>query len=171
MDELSEVFIFTDMAPNIFGKYRSELLVSVILFVIGLVILYIFTKVRNEPVRHIPGLLAIMAGLGGGFLLIVLSMVYLNTISIYRGLQTAYDQGMYQVAEGTVSVSHVQPAGCYETGDLITIDDIKFEINYCHGAPFSYSQTINQDGVLTDGAYVRVYYTQGKTILRVDVRQ
>lgn len=133
--------------------------------------LVVFPKVKNPLVRHLLSLFAAAGELGGSFFFIILLMVYLNMASSYRGLQAAYDQGLYRVAEGVVTVSHVQPVGCYEMGDLIEIDNMEFEVNYCHSAPFSYSQSINNNGVLTDGAYVRVYYTERKTILRVDVKQ
>ena len=142
-----------------------------IIFVIGIVMLVILPKVKNPPIRHVFSLFAVAGGLAGSLFFIVVSMIYLNFVGIYRGLQDAYDQGIYQIAEGVVRVSHVQPAGCNETGDLIQIDHVEFEINDCHGAPFGYSQTIENNGVLTDGTYVRVYYTEGKTILRVDVKR
>jgi len=171
MDTFSQAFIFTDAVSAVFDKTKIDLITFAIIFVIGIALLLISSKVGVKPIRQLLGLFSVAGILGGGICLLVLTMVYLNMVSIYRSLQTAYDQGMYQIVEGAVEVSYAQPAGCNETGDLIRIDNVEFEINYCHGAPFSYNQAIENNGVLTEGAIARVYFTEGKTILRVDIQQ
>lgn len=171
MDGFSQVFIFTDAAPGIFGKSRGDMFIFAALLLGGIILLFLFRKVKNPSIRHLLSLLSVASGGIGGAFFIILLLVHFNTLSNYRALQDAYNGGLYQVAEGVVSVSHVQPPGCDVTGDQIQVDGVEFEINYCHGAPFGYNQSIENNGVLTDGATVRIYYTVGKSILRVDVKQ
>ncbi len=171
MNQFSQVFIFTDRAPDIIGKIRGDMIVFATLCIAGIGMFLILNKIRHPILRSLLDRLAIAGGLIGGLFLAIFSLIYLNTLSNYRALQDAYTDGIYNVAEGIVSVSHVQPPGCDLTGDLISIDDVEFEVNYCHGAPFGYNQTIKNDGVLTEGANARVYYMEGKTILRVDIKQ
>ena len=171
MDGFSRVFIFTDAAPGIFGKSRGDMIIFAALLLAGIVLMFFFRRVKNPSIRHMLSLLSVASGGIGGAFFILLLLVHFNTLSNYRALQDAYNGGLYQVAEGVVSVSHVQPPGCDIMGDQIQVDGVEFEINYCHGAPFGYSQTIKNNGVLADDAEVRVYYTEGKTILRVDVKQ
>lgn len=171
MDGFSQVFIFTDAAPGIFGKSRGDMIIFAALLLGGIVLLSFFRRIKHPSIRHMLSLLSVASGGIGGAFFIILLLVHLNTLSNYRALQDAYNEGLYQVAEGVVNVSHVQPPGCDVTGDQIQVDGVEFEINYCHGAPFGYSQTIKNNGVLTDGANTRVYYTEGKTILRVDIKK
>lgn len=171
MDQFSQVFIFSDRAPDIFGKSRGDMIVFALLCIVGMGMLLIVNKIRNPVIRSLLDRFAIASGLIGGFFFVIFLLVHLNTLSNYRAMQSAYNNGIYMVAEGTVSVSHVQPPGCNITGDIIIIDGVEFDVNYCHGAPFGYNQTIKNNGMLTDGTSARVFYTEGKTILRVDVKQ
>lgn len=171
MDGFSQVFIFTDTAPDVLGKSRGDMAIFALLFASSIVLLALFNRIRNPAIRLLLGQLAVGGLLIGGLFSVIVLVVYLNTLADFRALQNAYAVRLYSVAEGVVSVSHVQPPGCDVTGDQIQVDGVEFEINYCHGAPFGYNRTIKNNGVLTDGAEVRVYYTDGKTILRVDVKQ
>ena len=171
MDHFSQVFMFTETAPGILGKYTGDMIVFAIFCVAGVMMLLVSNKIGSLAVKSLLSRLSFAVILIGGTFFVILSLVYFNALDNYRALQIAYDKGMYQVAEGVVSVISVQPPGCNITGDLIEVDDVEFEVNYCHGAPFGYNRTIKNNGVLTDGANARVYYTEGKTILRVDIKK
>jgi len=73
------------------------------------------------------------------------------------------------ITEGVVRVFREQPKGGHALGDLITVDNQVFEINYFRASPF-YKQTIAYGGYLKEGAYVKLYHVKNK-IYRIDVRK
>jgi hypothetical protein len=95
--------------------------------------------------------------------------VYTITWAQVGSLAAAYRSGRCHVVEGDVTVLHEQPRHGHDDGDIVSIDGVVFEIDY-FGSSGGYRQTIAHGGLLTDGAYVRVYYHDGH-ILRVDVGQ
>ena len=86
-----------------------------------------------------------------------------------NGLVSAYRNGQYQVVEGQVQVLHEQPATGHTKGDIITVNEKQFEVNYFYDTP-AYRNTLAHGGVLGGGVYARFYYYNGE-ILRVDIRK
>jgi hypothetical protein len=86
-----------------------------------------------------------------------------------EGQLDAYRNGRYEIVEGEVRVGHRQPRHGHTGGDQVEIGGQRFVVDYyLHTA--AYRDTIAHDGVLTPGAYARVYHRDGQ-ILRVDVRK
>ena len=86
-----------------------------------------------------------------------------------NNLVTAYQEGQYQVVEGQVQVLHQQPVTGHTKGDIITVNEKQFEVNYFYATP-AYRNTLAHGGVLGSGVYARLYYHNGE-ILRVDIRK
>lgn len=85
----------------------------------------------------------------------------------YQKYQTVFEKKEYQVVEGVVKVSHTYPPQGHDTGDIVVIGGVEFEITPYH--KYHYHKPIVDGGVLTDGRYARVYYYEGK-ILAIDLR-
>jgi hypothetical protein len=79
----------------------------------------------------------------------------------------ALREGLCEVAEGTVEVLHLQPAGGYDPGDRIRVDGREFQYSDFE-AVLAYRQTVSHGGVLRNGAKVRLHYLHER-ILKVEV--
>ena len=86
-----------------------------------------------------------------------------------NSLVRAYQEGQYQVVEGQVQVLHQQPVTGHTKGDIITVNEKQFEVNYFYATP-AYRNTLAHGGVLGSDVYARLYYYNGE-ILRVDIRK
>ena len=84
-------------------------------------------------------------------------------------LISLYKNGKYQIVEDEVFVFHEQMPAGHDKGDIIKVGDERFEID-SFVFTNAYNRTIAHGGVLTDGAYVRIYHYEGK-ILRIDIRE
>ena len=75
---------------------------------------------------------------------------------VYQEYQDIFQNHQYQVVEGPVKVLHVFPLGGHDTGDIIVVDNVEFEIRPYSNA-FFYDKTIVYGGILTNGRYARIY--------------
>ncbi len=103
-----------------------------------------------------------------GLLTVVSFFMFFVYLSSTIELVSAYRDGRYELTEGNVHVIHKQPEYGHDKGDVILIDGVEFEVDY-FGLTKAYSQTIAHGGVLKEGAYVRIYHSDGQ-ILRIDIR-
>jgi hypothetical protein len=71
--------------------------------------------------------------------------------------------------EGNVHLLHQQPASGHTKGDILEVGGVRLVVDYFHTTP-AYTQTVAYGGVLSEGAHVRLWYSD-EDILRVDVPQ
>ncbi len=105
------------------------------------------------------------------------TLYYLQHREEYANLEAEYYSGQSGVVEGVVHVIHAQDPRGHDQGDIIEVGGITLEINY-FSSGFGYHTTISHHGVLTEGTYARIYYSQERLspdplnqILRIDVQQ
>ena len=84
-------------------------------------------------------------------------------------LMNAYQEKKYQIVEGPVQVLHQQAYTGHGKGDVISVGEQQFEVNYFYATP-AYHNTIAHKGALSAGTYARIYYYDGE-ILRVEIRK
>ena len=108
-----------------------------------------------------------LIGFGAIWLVVALPLWNLATSDTDRLIMIQLS-GRSEVAEGTVHVTHLQPANGHTSGDKIIVGGRQFEINYFLLTP-GYRQTIAHDGALREGVYVRLHHYDG-VIIKVEVR-
>jgi hypothetical protein len=93
----------------------------------------------------------------------------ISATSTYITLYQEYTTHRYDVVEGSVHVQEIQPAGGHAPGDRIHVGTVSFEVDQWANSP-GYHRSIAHGGILTEGAIVRIWYSNN-TILRIDTRQ
>ena len=81
----------------------------------------------------------------------------------------AYMAGDAKMVEGVVCVHREQPAWGRAPGDLIEVNGVSLVVNHDRVTTPGYRKTIAHGGVLSEGAYVRIWYV-GREIVRIDLR-
>jgi hypothetical protein len=109
-----------------------------------------------------------LTGFGAVWLIVTLPLYTAATSNTDR-LRLIQLSGQSEVSEGTVHVTHMQPAHGHSDGDKIIVGGRQFEINYFMVTP-GYRQTIAHGGVLREGAYARLHHYNG-VISKVEVRK
>jgi hypothetical protein len=132
----------------------------------------LFCKEYYEDRRYIFPALLFLAFFGSHFFKSNQSNDYIKE---YSKLTTIYNNREYKVVEGFVHVLHLEPEGGHDSGDIIQINKVEFEIS-CYADILGYNKTIVRGGVLTEGTFAKVYYYQtddpssrGRIILRIDM--
>jgi hypothetical protein len=196
MSEFTTVFLFTNMGVS--QQYKLIFVIILYIFIMGGLFIYLLmnTNIPKQPsvlqgivyikdyristVNFLELLLLFIVLLPFfmGFLLqggIGLQPITFGYPS-YRELQDRYNLQQYLIAEGIVHVIHAQHVAGRDQSDIVKVGDTEFEINYFYQT-YSYSQTINHGGALTEGTYARVFYIEmppssalKRLILRVDVK-
>jgi hypothetical protein len=165
------VFIFTDKAQKLLGEAKGNLYFDVFLVLVSIAFLLygIYMKTRDKK-RSIA--LVIIVGLC--FLIFSVSWSnnenqhYRYLSNQYSELTSIYKNQEYKIAEGYIEVLHKEPEGGHDTGDIIRIDGVEFELSCFHNT-FGYNRTIVFGGVLTEGAFATVYYYQPETLSSRDM--
>ena len=142
-------------------------IIAYIVFTIGFLLLsytiYVNNKKQTSLEKYYAPLFFIIFSI---LIFILLSFIeddYKNNV------KEILSEEKYETIEGVVHVSHVQPKQGHTQGDIISIDNKTFEINFYKSKP-GYKNTISHGGVLKEGVYARLY-TYGDLILRVDISQ
>lgn len=157
------VFLFSQKAGHLLIDDYSRLAIGIVVLMVGVIWLVFFR--RKVSFRTSIGRVFLILW---GVVWSATSLLFcVKDTYDYFNLSHIYEQQQYQVAEGTVHVLHTQPADGHDQGDIITINDVQFEVDY-YFSTFGYTTTISHGGVLQEGTYARLYYWDG-TILRVDV--
>ena len=164
MPEFTTVFEITRNSNGIFGEEVFRLLIGVAALIGSLSLL----------VRNVRGSKGVKDYVGPVFVLIWsviwISMHLLpNVFGHVSKLMSAYRDKRYEIVEGPVQVLWQQPYTGHSKGDVIRVNGKEFVVNYFYATP-AYHNTIAHKGVLTQGAYARLYYFEGE-ILRVDIRR
>jgi hypothetical protein len=171
-------FIFTDKAEKILSNTQSNMFVESIL-VIG-VFAFLFYKtflmIRKKEKNKGFAIAAIIF-----FIIFFASSAkdefqqrqYLE--NEYSKLLAVYQNQEYKITEGAVSVLHSEPEGGHAAGDIIRVGNVEFELSCFHNT-FGYNKTIIYGGILTEGAFAKIYYYQtddlsslSRIILRIDL--
>lgn len=150
--------------------WYSILKISIYLLPIGLfsLIITLVRKIKKKSCRIIADIA--FYSLSFGLVLFLMSAPVVLIDKYDRdALIEAYKSENYQIAEGIVEVLHEQPSGGHDKGDIIVVNDVRFEIDYFTSTR-AYNKTIAYEGVLKDGVYAKIYYN-GNKILRVDIQQ
>ncbi|HQX17039.1 MAG TPA: hypothetical protein PLA27_11500 [Anaerolineales bacterium] len=156
------IFIFTDKAQKLFGEAKGNLYFDVFLVIASfgflLYAIYIRTHDKNRSIARY-----IITGL----LFLTFSVSWFNDenqryrylSNQYSELTSAYRNREYKIVEGYVEVLHKEPEGGHDTGDVIRINGVEFELSCFHNT-FGYNKTIVFGGVLNEGVFATVYYYQ-----------
>jgi hypothetical protein len=172
-------FTFTENAAQAAKDYQDNLLFRVVLplaaGIIGLVYagaLLIYSLIFKLKPKHttyriaIGAVLALWVGIGG---LTLFNVIDAQQVSNCAHLQNVYNSKQYRITEGIVHVLHTESAGGHDKGDMIAVGNVKFEVSY-YVSTCAYKQSIAHGGALTEGTDARIYYTDYRTILRIDVK-
>ena len=171
------VFDFSDKAQrliaNSYGNIYSYALAAILCILLVVFIAISLIHKENHPDRkYIFGALVFLAIFGSHFLK---GYQHNNYIEEYTKLKTIYDNQEYKVVEGIVHVIHLESESGHDSGDIIQINKVKFELS-CYHPTLGYNKTIVFGGVLTEGRFARVFYYQsadpssrGRIILRIDL--
>jgi hypothetical protein len=177
-DGFTTVFMLADNALLAFKTYQENLIFRVVLLlaigIIGLLyagalLIYslIFKLKPKRAISIVGGAGIIMfVGIGG---LNILNATDARQVGNCAHLQTLYDARQYQITEGTVHVLSVQAEGGHGKVDNVNVGNVSFEVDYFL-ATCAYKQSITHGGTLTEGTYARIYYSDYRTILRIDVK-
>lgn len=160
MGDFTTIFLFTNNAIKVFGL----ILGTSILVIVGF-----FQTIKYRAQPKVPSIFfTLLRAIALGLIGLGMAFGLLYSCQQYLNFSTIYNNKQYNLAEGTVSVLHTQPATGHDAGDIVRIDGVEFEINYFH-LTLGYNKTIAHGGLLQEGVYARVYYHNG-AILRVDLR-
>ena len=174
---LMTVFIFSDKAQklvaNSYGNIYSYILAIILCSALVIFIATaLFRKQNHIDRKYIYGALIFLAIFDSHFLKGYQSNDYIKE---YTQLKTIYENQEYKIIEGIVHVLHLEPEGGHDSGDIIQINEIEFELSCFHNT-LGYNKTIVYGGVLTEGTFARVYYYQAEgqssrdaIILRIDL--
>jgi hypothetical protein len=170
------IFIFTEKARKILGEPQGDIFFAgVIILACVAYLLYIAFFITHKQKRPLNVIVVVI------FLFFFGSRIsdearnqqYLD--DVYAQLTRVYQNKEYKIVEGRVSVLHEEPEGGHDSGDIIKIDGIAFELS-CFRTTFGYNKTIVYGGVLTEGTFARVFYYQtedqsnrSRIILRIDL--
>jgi hypothetical protein len=81
----------------------------------------------------------------------------------------ALNNGDCEITEGIVHVLHYEPYGGHDPeGERISVSGQEFNYSYYEGAGLAYHNTFAHNGVLVEGAKVRVFHLKGK-ILKIEL--
>jgi len=133
---------------------------------LGLLVLYIYRRNTDKRRPKVFALIFLPA-----WAVIWISSSYSWFSSANRELDSlvsAYQIGAYEVAEGPVQVLRTQPKSGHAPGDLVSVGDTQFEINYFKST-HAYHKTLAYGGHLREGVYAKVFHDNGR-ILRIDVK-
>lgn len=196
MDEFTTVFLFTDKVP-LYEKVTSSAIIFQFAFFLAL---FVFLLILiGDAIKKSSFLKARV--IIGGRIISLLNFVLLSPIILvcfyislllfleffgtmdyiiykdeFKHLESIYQSQDYQVTEGYVNVKHVQPYNGHDIGDIIEIGNTELEVDL-YSRTFGYKITIAHNGVLTEGTYARVYFTEDPsriskyTILRIDIKR
>jgi hypothetical protein len=174
MGEFTNFFLFTNNTREINRYIENNVLGSAISIIFLIYILAgIWIKSRKGLSGFFSALLFVFfAAIGTGGTLYALN----NRLEDkkyyddkYQNLLNVYNSQSYKIAEGEVHVLYSQPFSGHTQGDIINVGGIELEISYFQ-LTFGYNQTIAHGGVLREGVYARIYYTDD-VILRIDLKK
>ncbi len=178
-DGFTTVFTLAENAAQATKNYQDHLLLVVLLWAVGIIgLLYagallIYSLIFKLKLKRVTYRIAIGAGLAmwvGMGVLNLLNGVDAPQVSNCARLQSIYDAHQSRITEGIVHISHIQPEGGHDKGDIVTVGNVEFEVSY-YVSTCAYKQSIAHGGALTEGPYARIYYTDDHTILRIDVKK
>lgn len=187
MDEFTTVFLFIEHGNSLVEGERSAVFLGLYLAIFGLAgIVFIGFRSILLTSKTSPGLITIrkstffklLTTVVVGLLIFFSSQPSHTTADEYMRLLNLYNSRQYGIAEGVVHVLHTQAYSGHDQGDIIEINDVKFDVNYFQYS-FGYTTSIAHAGVLTEGRYVRVLYDRDRIsddglyglILRVDIKK
>ncbi len=179
-DGFATVFMLADNAAQAAKDYQDHLLFRVVLplvagiigllYAVALLIYNLIFKLKSQRTAYkiaLGAVLAMWVGMGG---LQLFNSIDARQVSDCARLQSIYDAHQSKITEGIVHVSHVQSTCDRGTGDTIKVGNASFEVCY-YVSTCAYKQSIAHGGALTEGTYARIYYTDYRTILRIDVKK
>ncbi|CAG0973664.1 hypothetical protein ANAEL_01321 [Anaerolineales bacterium] len=171
------VFDFSDKAQKLladsYGNIYSYSLAAILcVLLVAFIAIILLRKENHTDRKYILGAVVFLAIFGSHFLKGYLHNDYIEG---YTELKTIYDNRQYEIVEGVVHVIHLEPEGGHDSGDIIEINKVEFELS-CYHDTLGYNKTIVYGGVLTEGTFARVFYYQsadpsarGRIILRIDL--
>jgi hypothetical protein len=165
MNELHTVFDITLGSNGIGGDAWSQMAIGIGTVIAGMVWVMRVWRMRAGWRRMFNAVSLI--GFGAIWLIVNLPLWNLATLDTDR-LFLIPLSGQSEVAEGTVHVTHMQPAHGHASGDKIIVGDRQFEIDYFRVTP-GYRQIIAHGGALREGVYARLHHYDG-VIVKVEVR-
>src|SRR5207302_8679476 len=164
MSEFDTVFEITRNSNGVFVGTVFRLLIGVVAL-IGALRVLVRNRRRERSRRDYIGPIFVLVW--------SLFWIYLHNFPHMFGhidrLMNAYQEKKYQIVEGPVQVLHQQAYTGHGKGDVISVGEQQFEVNYFYVTP-AYHNTIAHKGVLSPRNYVRIYYYDGE-ILHVEIRE
>lgn len=97
----------------------------------------------------------------------VTSLAAMKLVGSTLLLLLTLEGGGAEVVSGPVEVLREGSAGGHDSGDLVRVDGVEFQINSFTVQP-GYSKIIAHGGYLREGVNVRIHFV-GKTIVRVEI--
>ncbi len=165
------VFIFADKAQKLLGEGKGNLYFAVFLILASIGYLSYAIYIKTHDKKRSIALFVIT-----GLLFLISSVSWFNIenkhyrylSNQYSELTSIYKNREYKIVEGYVEVLHKEPNGGHDTGDVIRINEVEFELSCFHNT-FGYNRTIVFGGVLTEGAFAKVYYYQPEGLSSRDI--
>lgn len=164
MDELTTIFDFYTSADALVAQNLVRLAIWAALGFAGGLAAFRQSQ-HSESVLDAIITVPVALGLMAAALWMAVFVDY-PALQTARELQHAYDQRQYQVAEGAVHI--IAARNGWSTFEEIQIGPAHFTIDGNAESP-GYHLPAQGSGLLTEGAYARVYY-YGDSILRIDAK-
>jgi len=169
MNEYNTVFEIAACTSGIQMEIYLRLTVGFVVLALAIGSIVLYVKRRQTPLRKPRLYTVVFLSIWAVFWLSFHIPWLLHADHEQDDLLTAYHSGRYEIAEGPVRVLREQPVTGHAPGDLVSVSNAQFEINY-FVSTHAYHKTIAHDGCLRDGAYVRVYHV-GQDIIRIDTKK
>jgi hypothetical protein len=167
MNELTTVFEITSGSNGVRADTLFRLGIGIVALSTGVFGIF---RARQSEERSLKKLIGPAFMIAWSVLWLILHIpLWRIGVTQTNRLLDIYHSGKSQVVEGTVHVSHQQPAHGHSSGDKITVGDQTFEVDYFLATP-GYKQTISHGGVLGEGVFARLHYYDG-IILKVEIRK
>jgi hypothetical protein len=162
MDGLTTIFLFQDNANNLVTQSLTRLVFWAMLGLLGAI--GAWRQIQSsqsvlDALITVPAAFMLMAAAA-----VMAVFVDYPAYQTARELLEAYDQHHYQVAEGVVHIIAARPG--WTAIEEIQIGQTPLAIGG-NASGLGYATLARDGGVLTEGAYARVYYYRD-TILRID---
>ena len=161
------VFVLTENASPAYSRYHIMSLVALSVLVVGIAgLAYVGVPLVFKRKTKRASYIIYSAAL------IFVGVAALNIVNNTDGylvkdcarLQSLYDSQEYRLAEGAVHVLQSD-----RKRDKISVDGTVFDVDYFLET-CGYKASVANGGILAEGVYAKVYYSNDRTILRIDVK-
>mgnify|MGYP007055204977 CR=1 FL=1 len=158
---MNEILYVMEVERDWGDKYHFEIQLSITIFLLAYVG-SIFRNIRGADPWHDKA--SFRLPLFALLVVMILSIIRVERDGDY--LLHQYLNGNYILSEGVVAVENKQDKDGHSPPDLVHVGSSSFRIQYYSNTD-AYKQTIENGGVLREGAKVRVYSVEDK-IIRID---